>query len=452
MAKYNTTITKKDGTTAAGYIDNNKSYYADGSETQAGDSVTDQSGRVWTKPDTAASSGTTGTPDAAALISQAIKDNNPTGTTRTSYYSSSGAEKPTRSSYLRSSKELADLYDINYDMDYIRGLYDDATTAKYDLLSKEAQIAENQFYQTRANSNATLLDTLKKAASSAIATGASRGLAGAEQLGLMMEAQKEATAESTKLAQDRALMADKIASEKAQNIIDALEASNKLKQDLAGISTNVYSADTQYDVAELDYAAQMRNVEALFEQIAAEEDINRRAQWFGALEALLGKQTADADRASREKIAADENATQQAYYNSLGSGSSSGYGKTIDEMTPEELYKFYNEAYSSGNQHVAAMYAYKMGMWDSVMDAFEALGKDSTFNKNKPGYQAPTPILNNTNTKSINNTPKNINDVANNVQILRNIYSKYGKDSKEFKEAYEKADTKTKTTFDNNYR
>ena len=94
MAKYNTTITKKDGTTAAGYIDNGKSYYADGSETQAGDSVTDQSGKVWTKPDTAASAGASGTPDAAALISQAIRDNNPTGTTRTSYYSSSGAEKP----------------------------------------------------------------------------------------------------------------------------------------------------------------------------------------------------------------------------------------------------------------------------------------------------------------------------------------------------------------------
>ena len=365
MAKYKTTVTKKDGTKVSGYIENNRGYYDDGSAIGAGDSIVDKQGTVWTKPDTAttgaggtgsgtgAGAGTgsgTGTPSAADLISQAIRDNNPTGTTRKSYYNSSTPEKPERTSYLRSAKELADLYDINYDMDYIRGLYDDATAAKYNLLSKEADIAENKFYTNVAQGNATLLDTLKKATSSAIATGASRGLAGAEQLGLMMEAQEDITNEATTLAQDRALMADEIAAEKAQNIIDALEKSNSMKQALAGVSSNVYSSDTQYDVGLLDYTAQMRNVDALFEQIAAEDDINRRAQWFGALEALLGKETADADRISNEKIAADNNATQKAYYNSLGANGSnggSGYQDYINQV--QQIQQLMDEAYAAGD-------------------------------------------------------------------------------------------------------
>lgn len=192
-------------------------------------------------------------------------------------YKVTSADRPARTGYLRSAKELGELYDINYDMEAIRGLYDDATNAKYALLSKELEQGENDFYTNNANANATLLDTLKKATSSAIATGASRGIAGAEKLGLMMEQQQAIAEEATNLAQERANMADEIAAEKAQNIIDALEYSDSLKTTLGGLSSNIYSADTQYDVGLLDWAAQMKNVEALFEQIGAEERANLAA-------------------------------------------------------------------------------------------------------------------------------------------------------------------------------
>lgn len=501
MARYNTTVTKKDGTKVSGYIENDRGYYNDGTAIGAGDSIVDAQGKTWTKPDTASTgaggtgSGTgagagtgsgTGTPSTVDLINEAIRKNNSGGggsSSSSSSYRVSGIDKPNRTGYLRSARELADLYDINYDMDAIRNLYDDATNAKYELLSKERLQAENDFYTNNANANATLLDTLKKATSSAIATGASRGLAGAEQLGLMMEQQQAITDEATNLAQERANMADEIAAEKAENIIKALEYSDSIKQALAGVSSNVYSADTQYDVGELDWAAQMKNVEALFEQIATEKDINLKAQELDALKALLDKEIADADRTSREKIAADENATQRAYYNSLGSGSSSGSGsKTIDEMSPEELYKFYNEAYGSGNQHVAAMYAYKMGMWDSVMEAFEALGKDKTFqnNKNKtpnnsnttnnaPGITAtyksndPTSLSNLTiDGKTYKGTEliegkttsyskdKIYNDSirSHNVNVMLYLADTYGENSAEFKQMYKKLDFYEKTYYD----
>lgn len=391
MAKYQTTVTKKDGTKVSGYIENDVGYYDDGTAIGAGDSIVDAQGKTWTKPDTAATSagGATsgtraGTPSTVDLINDAIRKNNSGGGGSSSgSYRVSGIDKPIRSSYLRSAKELADLYDINYDMAAIRSLYDEATNAKYELLSKEREQAENDFYTNNANANATLLDTLRKATSSAIATGASRGLAGAEQLGLMMEQQQAITDEATNLAQERANMADEIAAEKAQNIINALEYSNQLKQGLATNSANIYSADTQYDVGELDWAAQMKNVEALFEQIAAEKDVNLKAQELDALKALLDKEIADADRVSNEKIAADNAAAQQAYYNYMmknagSSGSGSGSNQEGDN---------WDAIWNKGDRNQAVKYLREhWGM--TWQEANEKLNSDQQFllNEKYGGY------------------------------------------------------------------
>lgn len=251
-------------------------------------------------------------------------------------YKVTGVDKPSRTGYLRSAKELADLYDINYDMDAIKKIYDDATNAKYALLSKELEQGENDFYTNNAQANATLLDTLRKATSSAIATGASRGIAGAEKLGLMMEQQQAITDEATNLAQERANMADKIAAEKAENIINALEYSDNLKKTLGNLSSNIYSADTQYDVGLLDWAAQMKNVEALFEQIGAEERTNLAAQALqkelGLLEDERIRDEGAKDREAQERmnaatIAGNKEAAQitAAGYRAGASASGGGY-------------------------------------------------------------------------------------------------------------------------------
>lgn len=70
MARYNTTVTKKDGSKVSGYIEDGKSYYDDGTSISAGDSVVDAQGKTWTKGgDTSASS-------EVAMISNAIAQNN----------------------------------------------------------------------------------------------------------------------------------------------------------------------------------------------------------------------------------------------------------------------------------------------------------------------------------------------------------------------------------------
>ena len=272
------------------------------------------------------------------------------------------AGKPRRSSYLRSARELADLYDLNYDVDYITNLYDKATDLKYALKQKEQIQAENKFYNNTANANASLLDTLRKASSSAIATGASRGLASAEQLGLAMEQQQNTIDEATQLAQDRANMADEIAQEKAQNIINALEYSDNIKKALSTVSSNVYSADTQYDVGELDFFAQMKNVEALFEQIAQEAATNKNAQdlqkYLGDLEDARARdslaETIRANKANEANNAA-ANAAQKAYYDYMkaqagaSAGASGGYQQRtwLDDVKDAEAYS--KEAYSKGD-------------------------------------------------------------------------------------------------------
>ena len=47
--RYKTTVTESNGTTSSGYIEDGRSYYDDGREINAGASVIDAQGKVWTK-------------------------------------------------------------------------------------------------------------------------------------------------------------------------------------------------------------------------------------------------------------------------------------------------------------------------------------------------------------------------------------------------------------------
>jgi len=311
------------------------------------------------------------------------------------YYRSTGAKQPDRTGYLRSARELGKLFDINYDMDAIRKIYDDATDAKYNVLSKELQQGENTFYSNQANANATLLDTLRKATSSAIATGASRGLASAEQLGLMMEQQQSIVDEATQLAQERANMADKIAQEKAENIVNALQYSDELKKSLAGVSSNVYSADANYDVGLLDFYSKLKEVEAALYNTDAQKEINalsdllerdkmkEQARQFDEAQdqnwriAEGGWAQQELDRAN-QLDAARINAA--AY--SRGSGGS-GYDRWtwLDDLRDAERVE--KEAYAAGNVSL-----YIAARRQQTQEDYDKIKKDIDSDPNFPGSKA----------------------------------------------------------------
>ena len=435
MAKYKTTITKKDGSTASGYIENDKGYYDDGTALSAGDSIIDAQNKVWTKGGSSGSGSSD--PDAGLSMAEygakygVSIPSGGSGSSGKGSYKVTGIDKPSRTGYLRSAKELADLYDINYDMDAIKKIYDDATNAKYALLSKELEQGENDFYTNNAQANATLLDTLRKATSSAIATGASRGIAGAEKLGLMMEQQQAITEEATNLAQERANMADEIAAEKAKNIINALEYSDNLKKTLGNLSSNIYSADTQYDVGLLDWAAQMKNVEALFEQIGAEERANlaallsneKIAQAQREHEAAEGKLDRDAQKAINDAtIAGNLEAAriQAAGYRASGGG----YGGYGSQLEGDDWDKIWNK----GDRNQAIKYLREhWGMtWQEANDKLNA-DQQFLLNEKYRGYSnVPSYLTNKSNVKIITN--KTATDIAkdaakNNTGSKKDVYN-----------------------------
>ena len=461
--RYNTTVTKKDGSTASGYIEDGKSYYSDGTRIGAGDSVVDAQGKVWTM-------GGNSDPDAGLSINDYLAKygvNAPTGggSSSSGSYKVTSADKSDRTAYLRSTKELADLYDINYDMDALRSIYDNATDAKYELLSKELEQSENDFYTNQANANATLLDTLRKATSSAIATGASRGIAGAEQLGLMMEAQQGAVDASTDLAQKRANMADEIAAEKADNIIKALEYSNQLKQNLINASTNIYSPDTQYDVGLLDFFAQMKNVEALFDQTAAQERINlasilsgdRNAQAQREHEANQGALDREAQKAINDATIKGNKEAAAITAAGYKAGSGSGYDNDYISQVLQAQ-KYMEDARKAGD--ISSYETWRMVLNaltnkpdEGRVDIFGIVNKDPYF-KNSNAWEDAQKNPTNTvfSAQNIISKPTNVTQTASNIMVLKSLYTQYGANSKEFKEAYNKADSRTRSTFDNNYR
>jgi len=378
------------------------------------------------------------------------------------YYRSTGAKQPDRTGYLRSARELGKLFDINYDMDAIRKIYDDATDAKYNVLSKELQQGENTFYSNQANANATLLDTLRKATSSAIATGASRGLASAEQLGLMMEQQQSIVDEATQLAQERANMADKIAQEKAENIVNALQYSDELKKSLAGVSSNVYSADAQYDVGLLDFYSKLKEVEAALYNTDAQKEINalsdllerdkmkEQARQFDEAQdqnwrlAEGGWAQQELDRANQLDAARIQAA---AYARGGGGSGGSGYDRWTWLDDVNDARKVEEEAYATGNVdlYIAARRQLTGESEDQIRKMVDS---DPNFLGSKAWNKAKQKANPTTTAQSFIEQTTTSSQVFN----LQKIAANKGTNSQDFKNAYSNANAQAKKVFDENYR
>lgn len=158
--------------------------------------------------------------------------------------------------------ELGDKYGIVYDQPTIQKLLDDATKAQFGLRNQQQAQSENKFYNTMLDTQGTALDSLRKTQASAVATGASRGMAAANELSAILNLQQVSTDESTLLAQNRDNLNIEEAAGYKQNASDSLETSNALKQAIAGLSSTKYGYDTQGYAAILSYLAALADVSA----------------------------------------------------------------------------------------------------------------------------------------------------------------------------------------------
>ena len=153
---------------------------------------------------------------------------------------------------------MGDLYGINYDQDYIRKLLDDATAAEYNAKRQEFAATEHGYYNQLYDAQNTALDTIRASNSAAVASGASKGMAAAQQLAAILGLQQESVGAATDLANQRNELAAQDAAAYSENANTALNTSNNLKQAIQNADLTKYGYDTQNYVGELDYNAALR--------------------------------------------------------------------------------------------------------------------------------------------------------------------------------------------------
>lgn len=156
--------------------------------------------------------------------------------------------------------DMGDKYDIQYNQDYIRDLLDTATAAEYNSKRQEFAATENKFYNELYDTQASALDAIRASNSAAVATGATKGMAAAQQLAAVLGLEQASVESATDLANQRNELAAQEAAAYAKNANTALDTSNALKQAISEAALNKYGYDTQSYVGELDYNAALQAV------------------------------------------------------------------------------------------------------------------------------------------------------------------------------------------------
>ena len=149
MARYNTTVTKKDGSKVSGYIEDGKSYYDDGTSISAGDSVVDAQGKTWTKGGDTSSNASS----EIAMVSNAIAKNN------AGIKNAINTEKARRQSTYTAGDNIDALASLQKQMKQ-----QELQRARANALSSlnAEQIATNQAYENKINKENTNSDILLK--------------------------------------------------------------------------------------------------------------------------------------------------------------------------------------------------------------------------------------------------------------------------------------------------
>lgn len=152
---------------------------------------------------------------------------------------------------------LGDLYQLDYDREKIENIFNQGTDAKYALMQKEAQIAQNQYANNQFQQQQLALDTVRANRNSQIASGMARGLNAAADQTQVLGLQQQGMSDALELANNQQKMADEVAAEYASNVAKALQESNSVKQAIANVAATLYEADMMGYTGELSAASQM---------------------------------------------------------------------------------------------------------------------------------------------------------------------------------------------------
>lgn len=157
---------------------------------------------------------------------------------------------------------LGDKYGLTYDMGKIKEILDNATKGIYDNKNEAFKTTENNFYNQMGGLQAASLDTLKKTQAAAVATGASKGMAAANELSAILGLQEQTAPIANDLGNQRNLLASEEAAAYSKNSSTALDTSNSIKQAIANLDLTKYGYDTQESIGIMDYLAALQDIEA----------------------------------------------------------------------------------------------------------------------------------------------------------------------------------------------
>lgn len=219
-------------------------------------------------------------------------------------------------------QDLGDMYGLTYDMDQIKEILDKATELEYIAKNEEFANTENKFYSQMSGTQSTALDTMRRAQAASIATGASKGLASANELSAILGLQQESSILAGDLANQRNELAAEEAAAYSQNTSTALSDSNAIKQAISQIDLTKYGYDTQGYIGELDYLAALEEI--LASKYAADKTLEGVKYNADANVAASGKSSSSAYSSNSGKTVTGSNGKQYTY-NPEGDKEPEGY-------------------------------------------------------------------------------------------------------------------------------
>ena len=118
---------------------------------------------------------------------------------------------------LQSTKDLADKFGIKYDYSEILKIFQDAADKGIAVNKEMYDQATQKYYQNIAANSSELLSALRKNNAEAVNTGASRGVAAANELSAMLGMSQQGSDGALDLALQGMTLADKAAADKAHS-------------------------------------------------------------------------------------------------------------------------------------------------------------------------------------------------------------------------------------------
>ena len=182
---------------------------------------------------------------------------------------------------LADGQSLAELYGIDYNRDNIEQIFQDATDAEHKANLAEYNRTMRQYYDKLGSTQNSLIDTLRQQRAASIRNGANAGMQNATELSEILGLTQAVSPDALALAQDRNALIEAYNAQRAQNVRDALEYSDQLKQALAALASEKYGYDAQQYVGELSHNA---NVQAQNTASSAAYTGNK----YATLEDILG--------------------------------------------------------------------------------------------------------------------------------------------------------------------